>query len=233
MPRTRRPRIALASPLTPTAANPVQLFTQRTNSYARFIRVVRYQEGLRSYFRRSPLLRFGLRVLDAGCGTGALTLALRDALLERGFPPASMHGFDLTPAMLDRFRHRLDVQAINGVELVQCDVLRLDALPTAWNNYDLLVSASMLEYVPRERFVAALSGLRGLLRTDGRFVLFVTKSNWLMRPLIGRWWDSHLYNAAELTRALGQAGFRDAKFGAFPFWFRHLTAWGHIVEAIP
>jgi ubiquinone/menaquinone biosynthesis C-methylase UbiE len=228
-----RPRRPVAIPLTATAPNPAQLFTQRTNSYTRFIRLVRYQEGLRSYFRRSPLLRSGLRVLDAGCGTGALTLALREALLERGLPPDLMHGFDLTPAMLDSFRHRLDVQGINGVELVQCDVLRLGALPAAWNNYDLVVSASMLEYVPREHFVTALSGLRGLLRTDGRFVLFITKNNWLMRPLIGRWWDSHLYNAAELTQALREAWFRDAKFGAFPFWFRHLSPWGHIVEAVP
>lgn len=219
--------------LTAIAADPVQLFTKRTNSYARFIRLVQYQEGLRSYFRRSPLLRSGLRVLDAGCGTGALTLALREALLERGLPPSSMQGFDITPAMLEYFGRRLDAQGIEGVELAECDVLRLDALPSGWNNYDLVVSASMLEYVPRDRFVDALSGLRRLLRTDGRFVLFITKRNWLMRPLVGRWWDSHLYSAAELTQALGQAGFRDVKFGAFPFWFRHLTPWGHIVEAVP
>jgi ubiquinone/menaquinone biosynthesis C-methylase UbiE len=216
-----------------TAANPVQLFTRRVSSYDRFIRLLRYQEGLRSYFRRSPLLRSGLRVLDAGCGTGALTLALREALLERGLHPDSIHGFDLTLAMLDNFRRRLAAEGISGVELVQCDVLRLDDLPSVWNSYDLLVSASMLEYVPRDRFVAALNGLRGLLRQDGRFVLFMTKNNWLMRPLVGRWWDSHLYSADELTRALAEAGFKDAKFGAFPLWFRHLTPWGHIVEAVP
>jgi cyclopropane fatty-acyl-phospholipid synthase-like methyltransferase len=113
--------------------------------------------------------------------------------------------------MLDNFRRRLAAEGISGVELVQCDVLRLDDLPSVWNSYDLLVSASMLEYVPRDRFVAALNGLRGLLR----------------------WWDSHLYSADELTRALAEAGFKDAKFGAFPFWFRHLTPWGHIVEAVP
>jgi len=39
-----------------------------------------------------------------------------------------------------------------------------------WKDYDLVVSASMLEYVPRDLFVAALSGLRGLLNGNGRFV---------------------------------------------------------------
>ena len=125
-----------------TAADPVQLFTRRTDSYARFIRLVGYQEALRSYFWRSPLLRSGLRVLDAGCGTGALTLALREALLGRGLTPGSMQGFDLTPAMLDRFRQRLDAQGIKGVEMTQCDVLQLDACPVGWKDYDLVVSAS-------------------------------------------------------------------------------------------
>jgi ubiquinone/menaquinone biosynthesis C-methylase UbiE len=169
-----------------TATDPARLFTCRTDSYARLIRLVGYQQGLRSYFLRSTLLRSGLRVLDAGCGTGALTLALREALLGRGLTPGSLHGFDLTPAMLNRFQQHLDARSIKGVELTQCNVLQLDALPPDWTNYDLVVSASMLEYVPRERFVTALSGLRGLLRADGRFVLFITKRNWLMRPLIGR-----------------------------------------------
>jgi cyclopropane fatty-acyl-phospholipid synthase-like methyltransferase len=214
-----------------TAADRVRFFTRRTASYARFIRFVRYQNGLLSYFWRSPQLRSGLRVLDAGCGTGALTLALRDALLGRHLTPTSMQGFDLTYAMLEHFQHRLNAEGITGVELTQADVLRLDGLPPGWKDYDLVVSASMLEYVPRSHFVDALSGLRGLLRPDGRFVLFITKRNWLTLPLIGWWWDSHLYSEAEVKQAFAQAGFRRVTFGRFPLFFKYLASWGHIVEA--
>jgi hypothetical protein len=71
------------------------------------------------------------------------------------------------------------------------------------------------------------------MRPGGRFVLFITKRNWLMRPLIGHWWDSNLYTAAELTEALGRAGFQDVRFGTFPFGHKYLDRWGHIVEAAP
>jgi hypothetical protein len=42
-----------------------------------------------------------------------------------------------------------------------------------------------------------------------------------------------LYNAAELTEALGLSGFRDVTFGAFPLAFAYLATWGHVVDAKP
>ena len=82
------------------------------------------------------------------------------------------------------------------------NVLELDVLPAGWRDYDLLVSASMLQYVPRERFVDALEGLRARLRSNGRFILFITRRNPLMQILVGRWWRSNLYTESELRDAL-------------------------------
>ena len=222
--------------LSPRQTNPetntfIRLFTLRQQSYVRFIRVALYPQGIRSYFLRSPLLRSGLRVLDAGCGTGIATFAVREALLARGLTPGSLQGFDLTPAMLGRFTQQLEKRGVRGVEVAQADVLQLDGLPRSWQDFDLIVSASMLEYISPDRLVAALSGLRDLLNRDGRFILFITRRNWLMRPLIGRWWQSNLYNAADLEEAFQRAGFANIAFGAFPPLFRHLSLWGHIVEA--
>ena len=208
-----------------------RMFTERTASYARFIRAVLYPQGLRGYFLRAPFLRSGLRVLDAGCGTGVVTLGLRDALARRGMEPSALHAFDLTPAMLDRFRRELTRRHLSGIDLAEADVLHPETLPAGWGGYDLVVSASMLEYVPRDRFVDALAGIRSHLRDGGLFVLFITRRSWLMRPLIGRWWTSHLYTAAELQQALPAAGFRTAAFDRFPWPFRYLDGWGHIVVA--
>jgi ubiquinone/menaquinone biosynthesis C-methylase UbiE len=177
------------------------------------------------------VLRSGLRALDAGCGTGIVTLALREALLDRGFTPGIMHAFDLTPAMLDRFRATLESRGIQGIDLARADVLDLRQLPQGWNLYDLVVTASMFEYLPPARVSAALAGLRSLLRDRGRLVLFITRRNWLMQPLIGRWWHANLYREGELTRAFRDAGFASIRFGRFPLRFRYLGIWGHIVEA--
>ncbi len=211
--------------------DPVQLFTERGHSYVRFVHASGYPQGLRSYFLASPLLRSGIRVLDAGCGSGVVTLALRAALIRRGYNPALMHGFDLTPAMLDQFRDSLRTQAIDGVEVVRANVLELDTLPQGWKNYDLIVSASMLEYLPHDRFADALSSLRALLNKEGSLLLFITKENWLMRLLIGKWWHSNIYTAAELRESFSRAGFSSVAFQNFPILFSYLGNWGYIIEA--
>lgn len=212
-------------------SEPERFFSERHDTYARFIRWMRYPQGLRAVFLASPRLRSGLRVLDAGCGTGALTLAVRDALVHRDLPPRSIHAFDLTPAMLEHFRASMRRRGIADVELARADVLQLDALPTGWTDYDLIVSASMLEYVPRDRFVDALRGLRERLGQDGRFVLFMTRRNPLTRVLVGRWWASNLYSRRELREAFEAAGFSEVVFRRFPLAGLHLAVWGHIVEA--
>src|SRR5262249_27404939 len=131
------------------SADARRLFTDRLDLYTRFIRAVRYPQGLRAFWYASPLVHPGLRVLEAGCGTGALTFAVWDAAERRGIRFGAFDAFDLTPAMLDRLRASLRRRSVGGIRLAEANVLRLDALPADWRDYDLVVSASMLEYVPR------------------------------------------------------------------------------------
>jgi len=88
-----------------------------------------------------------------------------------------------------------------------------------------------MEYLPRDRLADALAGLRGRLCDGGSLLLFITRQNRLMEPLIGRWWDANLYRQSELRDAFGRAGFGRVEFRGFPLAFRYLDLWGHVVEA--
>ena len=212
-------------------SDPEGLFTERHTSYARFIRLLRYPQGIQAFFLQSALLRSGLKVLDAGCGTGVVTLALHDALVRRQLTLGTFHAFDLTATMLKRFHDTLKEREILMVETRQADVLDMESLPITWTQYDLVVSASMLEYVPRTRLPEALAGLRHRLSESGHLVVFITRRNWLTQPMIGRWWRSNLYKKEELHDAFRQAGFPCPAFRGFPLAARHLSAWGYVVEA--
>lgn len=213
--------------------DPLEIYSDRAGAYLRFTGSLCYPEGLRAYFLGCDALRAELRILDAGCGAGTVTLALRAALKQRGFEAKLCQGFDLAPAMLDRFRGTLEAEQIEDVELVQANVLELDALPETWSDYDLIVSSAMLEYLPRAQLSDALSGLRARIGVGGSFCLFISRRNWLMKPLIERWWQANLYTAAELRESLAKAGFSQVGFSHFPHPYRHLDLWGHVVEARP
>ncbi len=114
---------------------------------------------------------------------------------------------------------------------MQCDVLQLNLLPPDWKDYDLIISSAMLEYLPREKLPDTLRGLRARLNETGKFVLFISRRNGLMQPLIGRWWHANLYSAEELREAFHRAGFSTIDFGKFTFPYNYLSLWGHIVQA--
>ena len=221
----------LANEVTSAPAFANLLFSERADAYVRFIRSVGYPRGLRAAFMKSPVLGPGLRILDAGCGAGVTTLALRSALLNRGMPARAIDAFDLTPVMLSRFQTTLAATEIKDVRLALADVLRLETLPQTWCDYDLVVTASMLEYVPRSHLAAALRALRGRLHAGGRLLLFITRNNTLTRPLIKRWWSANLYTQEEVGVALEEAGFTEPSFDHFPFPYRHLDLWGHVISA--
>jgi cyclopropane fatty-acyl-phospholipid synthase-like methyltransferase len=135
--------------------------------------------------------------------------------------------------MLDRYRDRLARREIDRVELREANVLELDRLPVSWTNYDLVLSASMLEYVPRERLSEALAGLRSRLAPEGRLALFMTRRNAMTSILVERPWGGNRYSRREIAESFNTAGFREATFQAFPLRYAWLGLWGHIVEGRP
>lgn len=210
------------------------LYSKRAALYVRLIRLIGYQKGLERVLavKMSEALKGGARVMDAGCGAGAATFALIAAFRRLGRRPARIDGFDLTPAMLDRFRKKLDRNGIAEVRLRQADVLDLEnSLPPDWLNYDLVITSAMLEYLPRERFPEALASLRGRLAPEGRLLFFISRKGRFNRWAIERWWHANCYDQSEIERALRSAGFGIINFHRFDAPYTFLNSWGYAVEA--
>jgi len=148
-----------------------ELYTRSIDRYASFIGAFQSPQAMQALLQRSNLLHSGLRVLDAGCGFGMVTFALLKALREKNLDYEKIDAFDLTPAMLARFQSELQIRRIPRVQLQQADVLALDALPPSWTNYDLIVSASMLEYLPKQDLSRALAGLHARLAPHGQILV--------------------------------------------------------------
>src|SRR5215470_17850141 len=89
-----------------------KLYTKGIDRYSSFIAAFESPQGIQALLQRSDLLRAGLRVLDAGCGFGVITFAFLEALRQKNFDYESIDAFDLTPAMLSRFRKTLEARGI-------------------------------------------------------------------------------------------------------------------------
>ena len=134
--------------------------------------------------------------------------------------------------MLARFRAELDSRGISRVRLKQADVLALDQqLPSSWTNYDLIVSASMLEYVARPELSKALSALGARLASHGTLLVVITRKNWITKVLIEWWWQAARYSRQELRETFAAAGFRDLVFSRFPFRYFWQNFSNHVVVA--
>jgi len=208
-----------------------ELYTRRIDRYGSFIAAFQSFQGLQSLLRRSHLLRAGLRVLDAGCGFGMVTFALLEALRERNLDYETIDAFDLTPAMLARFHSELEIRGVTRVQLQQADVLALKTLPSSWTNYDLIISASMLEYLPKQDFPRALAGLSARLTPGGHILVMITRKTPETKILIDWWWHAGRYTKKELLRAFAEAGFRNAAFERYPWRYFWLNRANYVVEA--
>jgi ubiquinone/menaquinone biosynthesis C-methylase UbiE len=207
-----------------TPSNQVKrLYTKRALFYQRlFVDFLGWGKELERFFQSTSYLQPGFKVLDAGCGTGIVTIVLYKIARRKGYEGLAFHAFDLTPAMLEIFREWVVREGATNIELRQADVLQLPqpgSLPSDWKAHDLVITSAMLEYLPRSQVKQALRNLKQLLREGGILLVFVTKRNFLTGLLGKRWWKTNVYIDNEIRGLLLDVGFGKVKPRRLSSWW--------------
>ena len=164
MPNDHNPPGGIATRLVSLPANPADLpVTSDYDSFAEAYAAETEANLINGYYTRPAMLALagdvaGRRVLDAGCGAGPLSAALRD----RG---AIVTGFDQSAGMVELARRRLGDDA-------DFQVAELGGpLPFPDGAFDDVMACLVLHYL--EDWGPALTELRRVLKPGGRLIISV------------------------------------------------------------
>ena len=200
-----------------------EFFSRRAAIYDfAFFKLSPFMPVARALLEDRRALTSNMKVLDAGAGTGLVTRVLYSLAREKGLSNIVFHAFDLTQAMLDVFQRWIDAEgAEDAISTRVQDVLHLETLPPTWSGYDLIVTSTMLEYVPPASLDKAVAGLLGLLKPGGKMIWLLSGRTLSMRFFVGWLWRSNLYSKSELDAVLAEGRGGECRISVSPAPLSH------------
>jgi 2-polyprenyl-3-methyl-5-hydroxy-6-metoxy-1,4-benzoquinol methylase len=178
----------LESPLPTNRAMTKLLWNAYAQCYERITRLLPYQEMLDEVVAGLPVAP-GMRVLDAGCGTGVLGERLAAAC-----PDIEYLGVDLSPAMLARARRRCPWPPSFTFVEANLD----DVLVQGGPGYDRIVTVNVLWTLPDP--AATLARMAASLAPGGR--MLHTTPRLAFHPHVVVWQHLRRQRGCALVRAL-------------------------------
>jgi SAM-dependent methyltransferase len=161
---------------------------------SRRLRLALAAEATELHFRDLPI-----RVLDAGCGDGLLSLAL-----ARKHPAWAVTGVDLREPFLNSARARAADRSLRNVRFERRDLTE----PLEAHQYDAVLALECLTEIPDD--TSALKTMVDALRPGGLFVAQVPEAGWkpILRGSEPIWRDEvrHGYTSTDLLDSLQRAG---------------------------
>jgi ubiquinone/menaquinone biosynthesis C-methylase UbiE len=143
----------------------------------------------------------GERVLDVGCGTGVLAMAIKSRV-----GASDVHGIDASPEMIEVANEKA---AQAGCE-VHWQVALVEALPFPEAHFDLVTCSLVLHHLPGDLRRKGLAEVKRVLKPSGRFVAadFAALSHSVSGHLLSLMGHARGQNTvAELSPLLKEAGF--------------------------
>jgi SAM-dependent methyltransferase len=140
-----------------------------------------------------------LRLLDAGCGDGLLSLAI-----AKLHPDWSILGIDVNPSLLAGARERARMRSLDNVDFVAANLT--EELPRT--GFDVVLALECLSEIPDDE--AALRTMATAISPGGLFVAQVPDRRWtpILPGSAATWREEvrHGYDSEELIRLLSAAG---------------------------
>lgn len=104
----------------------------------------------------------GEKILDVGCGTGTLAIALKPGVGEAG----AVHGIDASPEMIEVAKEK----AAKTQAAIDFQNALIEEIPFPAASFDLVTSSLMLHHLPDDLKRKGLVEIRRVLKPGGRFL---------------------------------------------------------------
>lgn len=151
-----------------------------------------------------------IRVLDAGSGTGLYSFAILNRL-----PNSQVVAFDINPEMVSKMgRGLISTDLQERTKVFVADILQ-ELSNNIPNDFDLIMTGGVLEYVNAEKAVANLSKR---LPKGGYFLNSPVKNN-IWGKLVGKWMGFIPYAQESLLAAFSKNGFELVRKIKIPWYF--------------
>ncbi len=179
------------------------------------------EETFKLYLVKNAGLMPGQQVLDLGCGTGTLTI-----LLKQYQPDAIITGLDGDPHILQIARRKA---AGAGLDIQWQEGLAFD-LPYPPNSFDRVISCLVIHHLTAQNKVKAFREVMRILKPGAEFHIldFGNPSDPVMRSL--SFFVAHLEEAADNIRGRIPAMLQEAGFSEVEIKARFKTIFGELVH---
>lgn len=141
----------------------MKILESAPNRYDKGIDLLSFGKLDKAYDRLLSPVKKGQRVLDIGCGTGALTLKAAGS-------GATVTGMDINPQMLDiARRHAKELHLTEHIQFIEAGVAEMESLESG--SYDVVMSGLCFSELSEDEQTYALKQTNRILKEEGLLLL--------------------------------------------------------------